>query len=525
MPYVARLHSKDSVYGYKKPQIACSAINGDTARICKIVEEIFEIPCESVRNYLSISLTPSNPILHTSRLYALFRDKTAFKSQIKFYASWDDFSSQILIDLDRELEKIAENFGINHTTIRTHYNAHSVESLTAKISSITSLKNIESPLKKCDDVYVIDKDSRYFSEDFPFGLCVLRGFAEIAQVETPTMDKVLQWYQGLFGVEYFDENGVFNGKDLDKSGIPQNFGLRTKSDIMKFYAIQNWGGAVSLFAKKCDYVACEIAVESRRIERAESFAESAEFLKDSSDSTESTKDSIDSIDSIETFGDSNNSIESSDKIDCHSIFLKCFAMTVKDTSAESNKINPHEVRTFSRSASWCIKREKKEAEVPPLFLCKKRKIARLSPKSETAAAVFRSAFASHQPLARLVGERGKCLKNMSAALFAKKCDLINDNIFAEFRRSENIKTAEYLKDSNDSAEYSDKLDCHAKPNGLSRNDEIDLDCHDLTSPSLAMTTNRAIPRKNTASHKFDIDLTSRKVVVGKYAFPIIKEVA
>lgn len=244
VPYVARLHSKDSVYGYKKPQIACSAINGDTARICKIVEEIFEIPCECVENYLSISLTPSNPILHTSRLYALFRDKTAFKSQIKFYASWDDFSSQILIDLDRELEKIAENFGINHTTIRTHYNAHSVESLTAKISSITSLKNIESPLKKCDDVYVIDKDSRYFSEDFPFGLCVLRGFAEIAQVETPTMDKVLQWYQGLFGVEYFDENGVFNGKDLDKSGIPQNFGLRTKSDIIKFYAIQNffWGG-------------------------------------------------------------------------------------------------------------------------------------------------------------------------------------------------------------------------------------------------------------------------------------------
>lgn len=242
VPYVARLHSKNSVYGYKKPNIACGAINGDTARICKIVEEIFEIPCECVENYLSISFTPSNPILHTSRLYALFKDKTAFKSQIKFYASWDNFSSQILIDLDKELEKIAGSFGINHTTIRTHYNANSVESLTAKISTITSLKNIESPLKKCDDGYVIDKDSRYFSEDFPFGLCILRGFAEITQIETPTMDKVLQWYQGLFGVKYFDENGVFDGKDLDKSGIPQNFGLCTKSDIMKFYAIQNGGG-------------------------------------------------------------------------------------------------------------------------------------------------------------------------------------------------------------------------------------------------------------------------------------------
>ena len=75
-----------------------------------------------------------------------------------------------------------------------------------------------------------------------------------------------------------------------------------------------------------------------------------------------------------------------------------------------------------------------------------------------AAAVFRSAFASHQPLARLVGERGG-----GAALFAKKSDLINTNNFVEFRRSERVESTKSLKDSNDSVESSEKMDCHAKP--------------------------------------------------------------
>ena len=79
-----------------------------------------------------------------------------------------------------------------------------------------------------------------------------------------------------------------------------------------------------------------------------------------------------------------------------------------------------------------------KSEDPPLKAlpkaCKRSEV-------KTVAAVFRSAIASHQPLARLVGERGKCLKNMSAALFAKKCDYANENISAESRRSKNADSA------------------------------------------------------------------------------------
>ena len=93
----------------------------------------------------------------------------------------------------------------------------------------------------------------------------------------------------------------------------------------------------------------------------------------------------------------------------------------------------------SRSASALLELEAESSEALPY--------------KRNSGAVFRSAFASHQPLARLVGERGG-----GAALFAKKCDLINDNISAESLRSKNIKTTESLKDSSDSVEYSDKID-------------------------------------------------------------------
>lgn len=245
VPYIARLSSPQVVFASKKESIACGVMNNKSEYICAILEELFDIPCKAVDNYLHISFTPSNPILHTARLYALFKDctfATTFPKQIKFYGSWNDFSSQILIDLDKELEQIARYFGVEFTTIRTHYNANSVESMTKKITSIKSLNHIDSPLKRQDSVFVIDKDSRYFIEDFPYGLCILRGFADIAEIKTPTMDRVLRWYENLFGLHYFDESGRFCGGDLAKSGIPQRFGLKTLRSIKQFYSSYKIGG-------------------------------------------------------------------------------------------------------------------------------------------------------------------------------------------------------------------------------------------------------------------------------------------
>ena len=41
-------------------------------RYKEIVENLFSIKTDTLPNYLNVTLTPSNPILHTARLYALF---------------------------------------------------------------------------------------------------------------------------------------------------------------------------------------------------------------------------------------------------------------------------------------------------------------------------------------------------------------------------------------------------------------------------------------------------------------------
>lgn len=256
VPYIARLHNSTTVYASKKKEISCAALDSNkTEYACKLLEDFFDIPCVRIRNYLTVSFTPSNPILHTSRLYSMFKNctlNTEIPNQIKFYADWNNESSENLISMDKELENICGSFAdldlSQFKTIREHYESFDVESMTKKLSSIHSLKNIFSLLRKNehDTKYFIDASSRYFREDFPFGLCILRGFAEIANVKTPCMDKVLKWYEKVFGVEYFDSDGNFQGRDLVSTGISQNFGITTMEDVNKFYmVVKNGGGGVN----------------------------------------------------------------------------------------------------------------------------------------------------------------------------------------------------------------------------------------------------------------------------------------
>lgn len=241
-PYVARLKTSNYVIASKKKNISVAVLKGN-CDVSKLITKFTGIPCNQLKNYLTVSFTPSNPILHTARLYSMFKDyklQTPFSRMIKFYAEWNNFSSEILLNMDDEVLKICKELDTfdfsEYVSLQKYYEAENVKKMTTKILSIKSWKNLDSPMKEIDGNYYIDNTSRYFCEDFPFGLCILRGFAEIARVETSCMDKVLKWFEKVFGMEYFDSNGKFSGSDLINTGIPQNFGIKTKKDIEVFYS-------------------------------------------------------------------------------------------------------------------------------------------------------------------------------------------------------------------------------------------------------------------------------------------------
>ena len=243
VPCVSRveIYGKKVVASKKAKSRAVAIPNSKTIEVASILSDILEMEIEPLKNYLTVTFTPSNPIVHTSRLYAMFKNATKdteFDSQILFYGEWDDFASEVMLDCDKELHNICDALdqleldGV--IPLDRHYEIDSVVGLTKKIRSIKSMNAILSPLKEENGKYKIDLDSRYFIEDFPYGLCIIKGFALVAEVETPRIDAILKWYEELGDKEYFvgDE---FKGKDLLASAIPQNFAMDTKQKIYDFY--------------------------------------------------------------------------------------------------------------------------------------------------------------------------------------------------------------------------------------------------------------------------------------------------
>ena len=238
VPYIVRLNQ----YGRSvaklsvKEQLFCSGIGiGDFT----FIDQLLGIPTVSLDNYLCVTLTPSNPILHTSRLYAMFSSRPideAYDHNILFYEEWNDFSSDMLIKMDGELRKTCDKIeGLNLqqvVSLKIHYQSPTVEAMTKKISSIVAFKGITSPMKKTEKGYVADVGNRYFLEDFDYGLVIIKAIAEIASVDTPNIDRVLRWYGSISGKEILDGKSLNRRKELL---IPQNYGITTMEQLVEFY--------------------------------------------------------------------------------------------------------------------------------------------------------------------------------------------------------------------------------------------------------------------------------------------------
>ena len=76
---------------------------------------------------------------------------------------------------------------------------------------------------------VPDFKARYLAEDVPYGLSVSRAIANMADVQTPTMDKVIAWAGAWLGEDYL-------GRDAGQARIPQTYGLSNLDHLFSFAA-------------------------------------------------------------------------------------------------------------------------------------------------------------------------------------------------------------------------------------------------------------------------------------------------
>ena len=242
VPCIARIKMYGkSVYHSKKKSVRLAAFpKKHTKYLCDILSKALGIDCFALDNYLTLTLTPSNPILHTTRTYTMLQnyEKGVFyPREFLFYKEWNDRASEFLLGMDNELQQICSSLwkidlsGV--ISVMTHYESKTIKELTKKITSIKSLSKITFPMKESQNGFVPNFASRYFIEDVPYGLTILKGFAQITDVKTPYMDEVLRWNGKKMEEEYIDKSGkiLLNNKAV----FPQKFGIKTVEDIYNFY--------------------------------------------------------------------------------------------------------------------------------------------------------------------------------------------------------------------------------------------------------------------------------------------------
>jgi len=201
VPYIARTNEyghSANLLGYK-PQlsIACENIE-KVEEFRQLVEKLWMTPTKLLSSHYEVSLTNSNPILHTGRLYSMWKDWNGevYDHMILFYKEWTIEASLTLIDMDAEFMQLLDVLPVKKGAIPSlleYYESHDAESLCKKISSIPAFQEIASPMKKVEGGWVPDFESRYFTEDFPYGLTFIKKLAEEKGIATPTIDKVYAW--------------------------------------------------------------------------------------------------------------------------------------------------------------------------------------------------------------------------------------------------------------------------------------------------------------------------------------------
>lgn len=233
VPSVARLveYGKSvCATGYRKTLFAAALPKKYTEDACAILKNGLQMECEPLPDYLNLTLTPSNPILHTTRLMTLFKDyvpgTTVYNLIPLFYEEWSDETTELLFKCDEEVQGLCrelKDFDLSEVkSLKVHYENDTVKGFTEKIRSIEGFKGLPTPTVKVEDGYIPDLDSRYFTADFNYGLFVIMQVADLIGYQMPNCKNVFDWYQKIKKPGY----GEFSYKE---------FGIIDKESFEKFY--------------------------------------------------------------------------------------------------------------------------------------------------------------------------------------------------------------------------------------------------------------------------------------------------
>ncbi len=211
VPFISRIieyGQSAKLMGYKSALNIAIERTNNKEFLRALLEKLFVTPTFLMQNFYEVSLSNSNPLLHPSRLYTLWKNwhkGVIYPICPMFYEDWTNEASQLLIEMDEEFNRLLGSLPVRKNSIPTildYYDSTDAESLTRKLRSIQAFKGIPAAMMEVEGGYVPDFTSRYFTEDFPFGLRIISKIASKNGISTPLINKVLTWGLNLVNTNY-----------------------------------------------------------------------------------------------------------------------------------------------------------------------------------------------------------------------------------------------------------------------------------------------------------------------------------
>jgi len=203
-------------------------------------------------NFISLTLSVDNQIIHTSRCYGL--DKVSGGKWDKetdvplFYRDYDKLSADYLLELDNDYSKIREeiirrfpeknfDYMLDYLALeRLSYQSANTD-IKESFTSSQTLGAIKTPvIENSNNEWVLNINHRFFTDDIHYGNCIAKWIAEELNIDVPMIDRLINWAQELRSEKLMENNKLLlDSEDLRAefiSGIPVFYGYKTIDEII-----------------------------------------------------------------------------------------------------------------------------------------------------------------------------------------------------------------------------------------------------------------------------------------------------
>ena len=203
-------------------------------------------------NFISLTLSVDNQIVHLPRLYGLFKKfggrwKTLAEVPF-FYRDYDDLSSGMLAQLDEDYTRIRNKikelypdksfkYMLNYLDLERLSHNSSNTRIKESLTNSKELNQIATPVIQNEEgFWIFDKNHRFFTDDLYYGLAIAKWIGQKLSLDTPAIDQIIRWAQDVVEDTILNENGMV---DVERSsnpefkyGIPSTYGFKTIDSIM-----------------------------------------------------------------------------------------------------------------------------------------------------------------------------------------------------------------------------------------------------------------------------------------------------